>query len=114
MVLFPRTPKLESRNCLGLESWVGVLGFWELISFDCRDQSRQGLNQSCISPWELFNVMLHSRIGCRKKVDSQLLVVGSQTGSLTPGPSFARNLGYRCPNGSCNAILDIYTLKPLQ
>jgi hypothetical protein len=31
---------------------------------------------------------------------------------LTPGPSFAHNLGCRCPNGSCEAILDIYTSRP--
>jgi hypothetical protein len=33
MVLFPETPKLESRNCLETVS-VGVLGLWELISPD--------------------------------------------------------------------------------
>ncbi len=43
--------------------------------------------------------MSHTRIRCREKVDSRLLVVGSQTAGLTPGPSFAHNLGYRCPNG---------------
>jgi hypothetical protein len=37
------------------------------------------------------------------RVYSRLLVVGSQTASLTLGPSFAHNLGYRCPNGSCEA-----------
>jgi hypothetical protein len=30
------------------------------------------------------------------------------------GLSFDRNLCYRCPNGSCKAILDIYTLKTFQ
>ncbi len=28
--------------------------------------------------------------------------------------SFAHNLGYKCPNGSCEAILDIYTSRPFQ
>jgi hypothetical protein len=41
-------------------------------------------------------------------------VVGSQIASLTPGPSFAHNLGCRCPNGSCEAILDIYTSRTFQ
>jgi hypothetical protein len=41
-------------------------------------------------------------------------VVGSQTASLTPNPSFAHNLGCKCPNGSCEAILDIYTSRPFQ
>ncbi len=41
-------------------------------------------------------------------------MVGGQIASLTPGPSFAYNLGCRCPNDSCKAILDIYTSRPLQ
>jgi hypothetical protein len=114
MALFPGTPKLESRNCPGLESRVGVPGLWELISPDCRVRSRRGLNQSCSSPQELCKAMSHSRIGCQEEVDSRLLVVGSQTVSLTPGPSFAHNLGCRCPNDSCEGILDIYTSRPFQ
>jgi hypothetical protein len=58
--------------------------------------------------------MLHSVSGRRKKDDSRLLVVGSQTANLTPSRSFAHNLGCRCPNGSCEAILDIYTSRPFQ
>ncbi len=41
-------------------------------------------------------------------------MVGSQTTSLTPDPSFAHNLGCGCPNGSCKAILDIYTSRSFQ
>jgi hypothetical protein len=41
-------------------------------------------------------------------------MVGSQTASLTPGPSFAHNLGFRCPNDQCEGILDIYTSRPFQ
>jgi hypothetical protein len=58
--------------------------------------------------------MSHSFIARRVRVDSRLLVVGSQTASLTPGPSFAHNLGCRCPNDSCKSILDIYTSRPFQ
>jgi len=56
----------------------------------------------------------HSQFGGREEVDSRLLVVGSQTASLTPGPSFAHNLGYRCQNGQCEAIFDIYASRPFQ
>jgi hypothetical protein len=35
MALFPGTPKLESRNCPEIVP-IGVLGFWELITLDCR------------------------------------------------------------------------------
>jgi len=55
--------------------------------------------------------MLHFLRRCWEKVDSWLLMVGSQTGSLTPDPSFAHNLGCRCPNEQCKAILDIYASR---
>jgi len=35
-------------------------------------------------------------------------MVGSQTANLTPDPSFGHNLCFKCPNGSCEPILDIY------
>ena len=58
--------------------------------------------------------MSHSRIGHREEVYSRLLVVGSQIASLTPGPSYAHNLGCRCPNDQCEAIFDIYVSRPFQ
>jgi len=58
--------------------------------------------------------MSHFTCTHRNRVDSQLLVVRSQTTNLTPGPSFDHNLCFRCPNGSCEAILDIYTSRPFQ
>jgi hypothetical protein len=33
---------------------------------------------------------------------------------VTPGPSFNHNLCCRCPNGSYEAIFDIYTSRPFQ
>jgi len=95
-------------------SCVRLLGLWELISPNSDLRLEWGLNQSCSSPRELFNALLHSFCKRREEVDSWLLVVGSQIASLTPGPSFAHNLGCRCPNGSCEAILDIYTSRPFQ
>jgi len=113
MAFFPGTPKLESRNCPEIVP-IGVPGLWELITPDHRVKSRWGLNQSCSSLWELSNSMSHTRFGCREEVDSWLLVVGSQIASLTPDPSFAHNLGCRCPNDQCEGILDIYTSIPFQ
>jgi hypothetical protein len=106
MAQIPGTPKLESRNCPEIVP-VAVPGLWELITLDSRIRSQRGLNQSCSPRRDLFNAVLNSQIGCRKEVDSRLLVVGSQIASLTPGPSFAHNLGYRCPNDQCEAIFDI-------
>jgi len=56
----------------------------------------------------------HSTCTHRGWVDSRLLMVGNQTASLTPGHSFDHNLCCRCPNGSYEAIFDIYTSRPFQ
>jgi hypothetical protein len=93
-------------------SQVGVLGLWELIFPDYDIRLERGLNQSYSSPWELSNAMSHSFCRRRDHIESWLLVVGSQIVNLTPCPSFAHNLGCRCSNGSCKAILDIYTSRP--
>jgi hypothetical protein len=113
MALFPGTPKLESRNCPETILF-GVPGLWKLISPDFQVRLERGLNQCCSSPPELSNAMLHNVIGHREEVDCRLLVVGSQTANLTPGPSFAHNVSCRCPNGQFEAILDIYTSRPFQ
>ncbi len=72
-------------------------------------RSGRGLKQSCSSCQELFNDVSHATCTHRSRVDSRLFVVGSQTVSLTIGLSFCHNSCYRCPNGSCKPILDIYT-----
>jgi hypothetical protein len=113
MALFPGTPKLKSRNCPEIVP-VGVPGLWALITPNCEVWSRRGLNQSCSPRRDLSNDVSHSQFRDREEVDSRLLVVGSQTASLTPGPSFAHDLGERCPNGRCEAIFDIYASRPFQ
>jgi hypothetical protein len=86
---------------------------WTAITPDCRVRSRD-FNQSCSPRRDLSNAILHAQIGCWEEVDSWLLVVGRQIASLTPGPSFAPNLGCRCPNDQCEAIFDIYVSRPFQ
>jgi hypothetical protein len=56
----------------------------------------------------------HSTWTHQGRVDSQLLVVGSQIASLIPDLSFACNLCCKCPNGSCKAIFDIYASRSFQ
>jgi hypothetical protein len=104
---------MESRSCPETIP-VGVPGLWDVISPRPDLGSGLGLNQSCSPQRELSNAMLHSRSARRERVDSWLLVVGSQTASLTPGPSFAHNLGFRCSNCQCEAIFDIYVSRPFQ
>jgi hypothetical protein len=101
---------MESRNYLGF----GLLGLWDIIASRPDLWLGQGLNQTCSPLRELFNATSHSPNARWERVDSWLLVVGSQTASLTPGPSFAHNFGRKCPNDQCEAISDIYTSRPFQ
>ncbi len=95
-------------------SQFGLPRLWAFITSCPELGSGRGLNQSCSSHRDLFNDMSHSYYRRQEEVDSRLLVVGSRTTNLTPDPSFAHNLGCRCPNGSCEAIWDIYTSRPFQ
>ncbi len=92
-------------------SRIGVPGLWTLIAPRPKLGLKGGLNQSCSSRRELSNAMSHSLRQRQKEVDSQLLMVGIQIASLIPGLSFAHNLGCKCPNGPCEAILGIYTSR---
>jgi hypothetical protein len=104
----------------GLPKWspeivpAGLSELLTAITPNCRVGSRRGLNQSCSPRRDLSNAMSHTRIGCREGIDSRLLVVGSQIASLTLGPSFAHNLGWRCPNCQCEGNFDIYVSRPFQ
>jgi hypothetical protein len=110
VVVCPGTPKVEFRNCPGF----GLSGLWDIIASRPDLRSGRGLNQTCRPLQDLFNSASHSPRARREGVDSPLLVVGSQTASLTPGPSFAHNLACRCPNDPCEAISDIYTSRTFQ
>jgi hypothetical protein len=104
----------DSQSGVPKLSRITLSGLWASIT-SCSDlRLGWGLKQSCSSLQELFNSMSHSSCRCWEEVDSRLLVVGSQIGSLTPDLSFAHNLGCICPNGSCEAILDIYTSRTFQ
>ncbi len=72
---------------------------------------RWGRKQSCSPRQELSNDMLHTICTHVNWVDSQLLVVGSQIANLTPSSSFGHNLCFKCPNGRCKPILDIYVSR---
>jgi hypothetical protein len=107
MAFYPRTPKEESQNCPDLD-------FCEVIIL-CSDLRLGWIpKQTCSSPRELSNSVSYSTCTHPGWVDSQLLVVESQTASLTLDLSFCRNLCYRCPNGPCEPIFDIYTLLVFQ
>ncbi len=67
-----------------------------------------GLNQTCSSCRKLSNGVSHFTCTHQGRVDSRLLVVGSQTASLIHDLYFCHNLCFRCSNGSCKPIFDIY------
>ncbi len=70
--------------------------------------------QKCSPCRDIFNDMLHATCTRGNWVDSQLLVFGSQIANLTLDLSFGHNLCFRCPNGSCEPIFDIYVSIYLQ
>jgi hypothetical protein len=70
--------------------------------------------QSCSFCWELSNSMWHATCTQGNRDNSWLLMVGSQIANSTPGHSFGRNLCFRCPNGSCKPISDIYIPRTFQ
>ncbi len=77
-------------------------------------RSGWGLKQSCSLHWDFFQWCVAFHLHARGGVDSRLFVVGSKIANVTPGLSFCHKLCCRCPNGSCNPILDIYTLIAFQ
>jgi hypothetical protein len=93
---------------------LGLSRLWRCIT-SCADLRLQwGLKQSCSPCQELFNGMLHATCTKGNRVNSRLLVVGSEIVNLTPSPYFAHNLCYRCSNDSCKVIFDIYASRPFQ
>jgi hypothetical protein len=99
----------DSRGGVPKLSRFGFLGIWAIVTFCLDLRLGWGLNQSCSFPQELSNGVSHSTCTHRGQVDSRLLMVGSQIVNLIPDPSFGHNLCFRCPNGPCKAIFDIYT-----
>jgi len=97
----------DSRVGVPKSRQMGLPGLWSPITLRADLGSRCGLKKSCSSRRELCNAVLHSRIGHREEVDSRLFVIGSQTGSSTPDPSFGHNLCFRCPNEPSEPILDM-------
>ncbi len=58
--------------------------------------------------------MWHVTCMQRNRGNSQFLMVGIQIGNLTRDPCFDQNLCLKCPNGSCEPILDIYIPRAFQ
>jgi len=106
----------HSNGILSQDSQMGVskfpkLGFlrlWGPITLCANLWLRWGLKQSYSPCRDLSKKMSHATYTQGNQVDSKLLVVNSQIANLTPGLSFGHELCFRCPNGSCEPILNIY------
>jgi hypothetical protein len=92
---------------------LGLPQLWGRITSCANLWLQWHLKQSCSPCWDLFNGMPHVTFTHGNRVDSRLLVVGSQIVNLTPGHSFGHNLRYKCPNGRCEPILGIYASRAL-
>ncbi len=93
---------------------LGLPWLWGPIILSIELWLRWGLKESCSLCWELSNDMWQATCTQGNRSDSWLLVVRSQTTNLTPGLSFGHNLCFKCSNGSCEPILDIYVPRALQ
>jgi hypothetical protein len=117
---FPQGP--HPNGILYQDSQVGVLKFsslglpwlWGPITFSLDLRLRWGLKKSCSPHRDLFNSMWHAACTKGNWVDSWLLMVGSQIANLIPSPSFDHSLCFRCPNGSCEIISNIYVSRAFQ
>jgi len=104
----------DSRVGVPKSRQMGLLQLWSPITLRADLGLWCNLMQSCSSHQELSNDMSHALCIQVNRVDSWLFLVGSQTASLIPGPSFGHNLCFRCPNEQCEPILDIYVIRAFQ
>ncbi len=93
---------------------LGLLQLWGTITLRVDLRWRWGLKQSYSPHWKFSNGMLHATCTQRNWVDSWFLVVEIQIANLTLGLSFGHNLCFRCPNGWCKLILNIYVPRAFQ
>jgi hypothetical protein len=108
----------DSRVGVPKSRQMGLPGLWSPITLRADLGLRCSLKQSCKSRRDLSNGMSHVLCSQVFRVDSWLLVVGSQNWQTpensTPDPSFGHNLCFRSPNEQCEPILDIYDSRAFQ
>jgi len=109
MSFCPKTPKWKSRNSHNWDSRdFGPIALRAYLWL------RWGLKKSCSPCQELSNDMSHVTCTQGNQGDSWLLMVESQIANLIPDPSFGHNLCFKCPNGLCKPILNIYVARAFQ
>ncbi len=87
---------------------LGLPWLWGPITSHANFELKWGPKKTCSPCWKISNGMSHVTCTQVNRVNSRLLVVRSQIANLTLDLSFGHNLCFRCPNGSCEPILNIY------
>jgi hypothetical protein len=85
-----------------------LLWLWGPITLRVDLRLKWGLKQICIPCQDLSNGMFHVTCTQGIWVNYWLLVIRSQIANLIPNLFFGHNLCFKCPNGSCEPISDIY------
>ncbi len=93
---------------------LGLPQLWRIITCFVGLLLRWSMKQSYSPHQELSNNMWHATYTRGNWDDSWHLVVRSQIANLTSDPSFGHNLCFKCQNGSCKPILDIYVPRAFQ
>ncbi len=93
---------------------LGLLQLWGTITLRSDLWWKWPMKKICSPCRELSNSMSHATYTQGNWVDSRLLMVKSQIGNLTLGPPFGHNLCFRCSNGWCKLILDIFVPRSFQ
>jgi hypothetical protein len=87
---------------------LGLSRLWGALTLRVDLRFKWGLKHSCSLRRDLSNGMLHAIYTHGNRVEFWLLMVESQIANLTLIPSFGHNLCFKCPNGQCEPILNIY------
>jgi hypothetical protein len=93
---------------------LGLFHLWRPITLCANLWLRWSLKKISSPCWELSNGMSHATWMQGNRGDSWLLMFRNQIANLALGPSFGHNLCLKCPNGSCELILDIYVPRDFQ
>ncbi len=93
---------------------LGLPQFWGPITLCVELWLRWDLKKGCNPCRDFFNDMSHATCMQGNQGNSLLLVIGNQILNLIHGLYFGHNLCFKCPNGLCNPILDIYISRAFQ
>jgi hypothetical protein len=92
---------------LSRDSQVGVPIFLELGLLQLWGRITSRLKQICSPRQEFFNDMLHALLHARKSNRFLTFNARESNYQFDFWPFFYHNLCFRCPNGSCEPILNI-------